>query len=364
MPKISFFVLSRRNWRPDVLAPQILCPASGYLFMSRSFYPVSESWNICFTNQITAMENNRELVIETSHLSFGFSKNKSVLYDINLRIPKGAIYGFLGPNGAGKTTMIRILLNLLKPVSGSVRVFGKPVSEAPITLFSRIGALIETPSLYDHLTGFDNLRITANMRGIEKDRVLEVLDVVKLGPDAATRVKNYSLGMKQRLGLAIALLSSPDLLILDEPTNGLDPNGIIEIRELLSDLSQRHHVTILISSHLLSEIEKLVSHIGILRQGSMLFQGSVKELHQISQEQSMIEIDTDCNDLALNLLLENHLSARQGKEFLEVRFLDNYQLSVIVTLLVSADLAIYRIQIIESSLEQTFLSFINQTRLS
>lgn len=310
------------------------------------------------------MENNRELVIETSHVSFSFSKSKSVLYDINLKIPKGAIYGFLGPNGAGKTTMIRILLNLLKPVRGSVRVFGKPVSEAPITVFSRIGALIETPSLYDHLTGFDNLRITANTRGVEKNRILELLDIVKLGPDAGTRVKNYSLGMKQRLGLAIALLSSPDLLILDEPTNGLDPNGIIEIRELLRDLSQSHQVTILISSHLLSEIEKLVSHIGILSRGHMLFQGSVKELHQMSQEQSVIEIDTDCNDLALKLLLENKLPVRQGKEFLEVRFQDNDQLSVIANLLVAGGLTIYRIQIIESSLEQTFLSFINQNPLS
>lgn len=310
------------------------------------------------------MENNRELVIETSHVSFSFSKSKSVLYDINLKIPKGAIYGFLGPNGAGKTTMIRILLNLLKPVRGSIRVFGKPVSEAPITVFSRIGALIETPSLYDHLTGFDNLRITANTRGVEKNRILELLDIVKLGPDAGTRVKNYSLGMKQRLGLAIALLSSPDLLILDEPTNGLDPNGIIEIRELLRDLSQSHQVTILISSHLLSEIEKLVSHIGILSRGHMLFQGSVKELHQMSQEQSVIEIDTDCNDLALKLLLENKLPVRQGKEFLEVRFQDNDQLSVIANLLVAGGLTIYRIQIIESSLEQTFLSFINQNPLS
>lgn len=167
--------------------------------------------------------------------------------------------------------------------------------------------------------------------------------------------------MKQRLGLAIALLPAPDLLILDEPTNGLDPKGIIEIRALLLLLSQQHGVTILISSHLLAEIEKLVSHVGILDHGKMLFQGSFKKLQQIREESSIIEIDTDQNPKALKLLLENNHGVNQGKEFLEVRFLNTSQLSVIINLLVTAGLAIYRMQLIESSLEQTFLSIINKT---
>lgn len=304
------------------------------------------------------MQNTEELIVETSQVSFGFLKNKNVLHDINLKIPKGSIYGFLGPNGAGKTTAIRVILNLLQPGSGSVKLFGKKMSEEPVSLFSRIGALIETPSLYEHLTGLDNLQITANIRNIPKSRVIEVLEIVGLSWDAGIHVKKYSLGMKQRLGLAIALLPSPELLILDEPTNGLDPNGIIEIRELLLHLCKDHGVTILISSHLLSEIEKLVSHIGILNHGEMVFQGSFKKLQQIREEKTLIEIDTDQNGRAFDLLCENNHRVVQGKKYLEVKFLDIYQVSSIANLLVSAGLSIYRIQLVESSLEQTFLSLI------
>ncbi|GLU51089.1 ABC transporter ATP-binding protein [Dyadobacter frigoris] len=307
------------------------------------------------------MQNTEELIIETSHVSFGFSKGQNALNDVNLQIPKGAIYGFLGPNGAGKTTTIRILLNLLKPSNGYVNLFGKRVTGTSNNLFSRIGSLIETPSLYEHLTGLDNLLITANIRNIPKSRVTEVLEIVGLSSYGGMHVKKYSLGMKQRLGLAIALLPSPDLLILDEPTNGLDPTGIIEIRELLLLLCKERGVTILISSHLLAEIEKLVSHVGILNQGKMLFQGSFKNLQQIREEKSIIEIDTDQNDRAINLLLENNHPVSQGKEFLEVKFLNICQLSAITSLLVIAGLAIYRMQLIESSLEQTFLSIINKT---
>ena len=312
----------------------------------------------------TDMQNTGQYIIETNHVSFGFSKGQNVLHDVNLQIPKGAIYGFLGANGAGKTTTIRILLNLLKPGTGSVKLFGQQVSGRSNRLFSKIGSLIETPSLYEHLTGLDNLLITANIRNIPKSRVLEVLKTVGLISDRETHVKKYSLGMKQRLGLAIALLPEPDLLILDEPTNGLDPNGIIEIRELLLLLSKEHGVTILISSHLLAEIEKLVSHVGILNYGKILFQGSLKKLQQIREEKSIIEIDTDRNNQALILLSENNHFVNQGKEFLEVRYLDTCQLSAITQLLVSAGLAIYRMQLVESSLEQIFLSIINKSEIT
>jgi ABC-2 type transport system ATP-binding protein len=242
-----------------------------------------------------------------------------------------------------------------------VRLFGKRITDEPVSLFSKIGTLIETPSLYEHLTGLDNLQITANIRNIPKSRALETLEIVGLSSDAGVHVKRYSLGMKQRLGLAVALLPSPELLVLDEPTNGLDPNGIIEIRELLLLLSKEHGVTILISSHLLSEIEKLVSHIGILNQGKMLFQGSFKKLQQIREEKSIIEIDTDQNRFALDLLLQNNHHVDQGENFLEVKFVNINQVSSIAKLLISAGVSIYRLQLLESSLEQTFLSFINET---
>ncbi|CAG4997528.1 Bacitracin transport ATP-binding protein BcrA [Dyadobacter sp. CECT 9275] len=310
------------------------------------------------------MQNKKEYIIETSNLSFGYSKGQNILSDVNLKIAEGAIYGFLGPNGAGKTTSIRLILNLLTPVTGSVRLFGQQVARSSNSIFSKIGALIETPSLYEHLTGRDNLLITANIRNIPRSRVLQVLKTVGLSSDGERHVRKYSLGMKQRLGLAIALLPEPDLLILDEPTNGLDPNGMIEIRELLSSLSKEQGVTLLISSHLLTEIERLVSHVGILNHGKLLFQGSFKELQQIREEKAVIELDTNLNKQAISLLMENNYSVRQGKEYLEVKFLGIRDLSFITHLLVKAGLDIYRMQVIESSLEQIFLSFINQSEPS
>jgi len=309
------------------------------------------------------MQNSNELVIETDHLSFGFTRAKPVVHGINLQIPKGAIYGFLGPNGAGKTTTIRLLLKLLNPSEGTVRIFGQFIGRHRKPILSRIGALIETPSLYEHLTGFENLWVTAGLRNITKSRVMEVLEIVRLGPEAGKRVHSYSLGMKQRLGLALALLSSPDLLILDEPANGLDPSGIIEIRELLLDLNANHGVTILVSSHLLPEVEKLVSHIGIIDHGEMLFQGPVKELQQISLGKALIELDTNENSRALEILLENNHPARQGREFLEVQYLGKQQLGIVITMLVTAGLHVSRAQLIECTLEQTFLSLIKTRQL-
>ena len=217
------------------------------------------------------MQNKEKLIIETTHLSFGFSKDKTVLHDINLQIHQGAIYGFLGPNGAGKTTTIRLLLGLLTPNSGSIKLFGKSMPDNSLEIFNNIGAMIEIPSLYEHLTGFDNLEITSKIKDIPIKRIGEVLEIVKLTNAAKTKVKEYSMGMKQRLGLALALLSEPQLLILDEPTNGLDPQGMIETRELLQKLNEEFGITILVSSHLLSEIEKLVNHLGIINNGKLVF---------------------------------------------------------------------------------------------
>lgn len=309
------------------------------------------------------MIDKNEFAIKTSDLSFGFSKDRPVVKELNMQIPKGSIYGFLGPNGAGKTTTIRLLLDLLPASSGAVKVFGKYLRDQRSLILSRIGALIETPSLYEHLTGLDNLKVTANLRSIRKERIWQVLEMVGLGSEAGKHVHNYSLGMKQRLGLATALLSGLDLLILDEPTNGLDPNGIIEIRELLRELNVKHGVTILVSSHLLSEVERLVSHVGIIGQGKMLFQGSLKELRQISRDKAVIEIDTDDNALALEILLEEHQPVVNAGELLEVQYVDNGHLARLITLLTTAGLRVNRAQLVEGSLEETFLSIIKDDHL-
>lgn len=196
--------------------------------------------------------------IETEQLSFQYSKNEMIINNIDLKVPQSSIYGFLGPNGAGKTTTLKLLLGLLKQNTGSIKIFEQPFENNRIEILKKIGSLIEAPSFYSHLTAIENLRILQRVFQCSKSRIYEVLDIVGLSSVSKKKTINFSFGMKQRLGIAIALLHSPELLILDEPTNGLDPNGIIEIRELLIKLQKENNITILVSSHLLSEVEKIV----------------------------------------------------------------------------------------------------------
>ncbi len=219
-----------------------------------------------------------ELILETNDLSFAFRKDQPILSAIRIGVPKGSIYGFLGPNGAGKTTTMRLLTGLLPQQGSHIRFFGQPLEGQIPALFHRIGSLIETPSLYLHLSGLDNLRLVARMRGLSEKMATPALEWVGLQKAARKRAKQYSLGMKQRLAIAMALLSEPELLMLDEPVNGLDPAGMVEIRELLKELNYQKGITIFISSHLLHEVEKMCSHIGIIHRGQMRFEGPLEQL--------------------------------------------------------------------------------------
>ncbi|MEO8795829.1 MAG: ATP-binding cassette domain-containing protein, partial [Daejeonella sp.] len=203
-----------------------------------------------------------EFIIETRNLSYSFAKQK-VLDDVSLQVPAGSIYGFLGPNGAGKTTTIKILLNLLRSDKNNVLLFGDEINTNRIKILSRIGALVEQPAIYNHLTGKENLYNRAMLLGISKQRIELVQNITGIGQYAGKKAGKYSLGMKQRLGIALALLPDPELLLLDEPTNGLDPNGIIEIRKLLQKLTSEGK-TVFVSSHILSEVEKMATHVGII----------------------------------------------------------------------------------------------------
>src|ERR1700710_705416 len=222
------------------------------------------------------------MVIDTERLTFNFGK-QTVVKSLSLQVPEGSIYGFLGPNGAGKTTTIKLLLNLLKTQAGSVSIFDKELQSNRIEILSQIGSLIEQPAIYLHLSGKENLLNRALLLQIPSKRVDEMLDLVHLTDAAHKKAGQYSLGMKQRLGIALALLSDPKLLILDEPTNGLDPNGIIEVRELLIKLVSEHKKTVFISSHLLAEIERMATHVGIINRGELLFQGSITDLEGMSK---------------------------------------------------------------------------------
>ena len=215
--------------------------------------------------------------IESEGLRKRFGRREAVA-GVDLRVPAGAVYAFLGQNGAGKTTTIRLLLGLLRFTSGRVRVFGRDVARERIAAARGVGSLVETPAIYDRLTGRENLDIQRRMLGaprLEVDRVLEVVDL----QDAAGRMAGgYSLGMRQRLGLARALIGRPRLLVLDEPTNGLDPDGIREMRELLRGLPEQDGITVFMSSHLLNEIEQIATHVGLMHAGRLLAQSTLAEL--------------------------------------------------------------------------------------
>jgi len=232
----------------------------------------------------------QKYLIETRQLTRRFGARLAV-DNLNLQAPEAGVYGFLGPNGAGKTTAIRMLLGLIRADAGEVHLFGAPLVANRRQLMRRVGALVEAPSLYPHLTGRENLEVTRRMLGAPHALIDRALDIIKLTGDAHRRVREYSLGMRQRLGLALALLNSPDLLILDEPTNGLDPAGIHEMRDLLRRLPAEFGVTVFLSSHLLSEVEQIASHIGIIHGGRLLFQGTLSELQDKHRAQLTIGVN-------------------------------------------------------------------------
>lgn len=292
-------------------------------------------------------------ILKTSGLSYHHSKDVQTLHDINLNVEKGNIYGFLGPNGAGKTTTLSLLLGLLKDQQGSIEIFGQHLQLNRIEILKRIGSLIESPSLYGHLTAKENLRVYRDIYGAPEERVSEVLRIVGLEDTGSKTVKKFSLGMKQRLSIALALLPKPELLILDEPSNGLDPGGIIELRELIKTLNKQYGVTILISSHILSEVEKMVSHVGIIYKGRMLFQGTLPELHEFQQKGSRLDIHTSDNEAALNLLKE-YDPEKEGEKF-SIAFQDLKQVASVNRTLTQNNLDVYLLHPKENDLEQLFI---------
>jgi ABC-2 type transport system ATP-binding protein len=292
-------------------------------------------------------------IIKTTGLSYHYSKGVQTLNNINLQVERGSIYGFLGPNGSGKTTTLSLLLGLLNNQKGDIEIFGQHLHANRTDILRKIGSLIETPSLYGHLTAKENLEVYRRVYGATKERISEVLDIVGLSDTGKKTAKKFSLGMKQRLSIALALLPSPDLLVLDEPSNGLDPSGIIELRQLIKKLNKAYGMTILISSHLLAEVEKMVSHVGIIYQGKMLFQGSLPELHLFQQKGSKLLVNTSDNELAIKLLQE-HSPERLG-ENLSLPFEDLKQVASINRTLTNNNLDVYLLHPKENDLEQLFI---------
>lgn len=296
------------------------------------------------------------LCIETSGLHHRFSNGQVAVDQLSMQVPEGSIYGFLGPNGAGKTTTLRLLLGLLKRQEGEVRFFGQSLSDNRVRTLAGIGSMIETPSVYGHLSARDNLKIWTDYFHCPVNRIDEVLEIVGLADTAKKKAHAFSLGMKQRLGIAIALLHKPGVLILDEPTNGLDPTGIIEIRDLLKRLNKEEQITILISSHILAEVEKLVSHVGIINHGKLLFQGTFSDL--LSKEKQGTLLETGNNALAIQLLREKNILAELSGDELLLPVLDQYSRAEIIEFLVSEKVPVYRLEQRGKNLETIFMDMI------
>lgn len=273
---------------------------------------------------------------------------------LNLSVPEGSIYGFLGPNGAGKSTTLKMALGLVHPTSGAVKLFGKEMNAANRRdILRRTGSLIEAPSYYGHLTGKENLEVIRQMKGAPEKDVDEVLRIVRLDGQKDKRAAHYSLGMKQRLGLAGALLGYPKLLILDEPTNGLDPAGIQEMRELILELPERFGMTVVVSSHLLSEIDQIAGHVGIIREGELVFQDSMAALHGRSMHH--LELRTENDPAAARLLRARGIEADIQDGRLTLPVLTDGETAEAVRALVESRVGVLRLEERQKSLEDIFL---------
>ncbi|MEN1935172.1 ABC transporter ATP-binding protein [Paenibacillus sp. 102] len=296
-------------------------------------------------------------ILKTTGLTKKY-RNDYVVHNVDLKIPKGEIYGFLGPNGAGKTTSIRMLLGLIKPTQGNIEIFQQDLAKERLSILSKIGALVENPSYYAHLNAIENLEVYRILRNAPKEKIEEVLQIVGLQHAAKQKVKEYSLGMKQRLGIAIALLGDPQLLILDEPTNGLDPEGIHEIRMLIKQLAKERGITILISSHLLSEIDQMATYVGIIAKGKLIFQDKIGRLRQHAHHS--ITLMTDKPDAAWKLILAKGIPSLQEEEKIILSNVSNETVGEIVKTLVTHNISVFRIEENKKSLEEIFLQLIKE----
>ena len=292
-------------------------------------------------------------IIETHDLCKQYGNALRVAH-LDLDVPEGSVYGFLGPNGAGKSTTLKMILGLVRPTAGSIRVLGKSMdSKNRLAVLRQVGSLIESPSYYGHLTGEENLRIVQTLRGVPEKNIREVLQIVRLDGQRGKKVAHYSLGMKQRLGLAAALLGYPKLLILDEPTNGLDPAGIQEMRELICSLPERFGMTVVVSSHLLSEIDQMADHVAIIRDGELVFQDTLEALHGRSRHH--LALRTTNNAVARAILQEKSVPCQEEEGYLILPILSDELAGQFTRLLGARNLGVIRLEERQKSLEDIFL---------
>ena len=292
------------------------------------------------------------MIVATDNLSKEYDGVYRV-QELDIRIKEGDIYGFLGPNGAGKSTTMKMLLGLVKPTSGTIEIMGKPFNEKNLRdILASVGSLIESPSYYGHLTGRENMEIIRRLLDLPKKNIEEAVHIVRMENQMEKKVKNYSLGMKQRLGIAMALARFPKLLILDEPTNGLDPAGIEEMRELIKRLPKQYGMTVMISSHILSEIDQMATVVGIINQGCLIFQERMSVLDM--QREPQIILRTSDNNHAFQLLKK--ANPQRTTDGLQIGALTDEQTGAVVQCLCSNGISVYRVEEHRESLEDIFLN--------
>ena len=292
------------------------------------------------------------MIVATDNLSKEYDGVYRV-QELDIRIKEDDIYGFLGPNGAGKSTTMKMLLGLVKPTSGTIEIMGKPFNEKNRRdILASVGSLIESPSYYGHLTGRENMEIIRRLLDLPKKNIEEAVHIVRMENQMEKKVKNYSLGMKQRLGIAMALARFPKLLILDEPTNGLDPAGIEEMRELIKMLPKQYGMTVMISSHILSEIDQMATVVGIINQGCLIFQERMSVLDM--QREPQIILRTSDNNHAFQLLKK--ANPQRTTDGLQIGALTDEQTGAVVQCLCSNGISVYRVEEHRESLEDIFLN--------
>ena len=299
-----------------------------------------------------------QTVIETKALCKQYGPHTAVDH-VELHVPQGCVYGFIGPNGAGKSTTMKMLLGLIHPTAGRVRLLGQELTEkSRLPLLRQTGSLIESPAGYLHLTAQENLEIVADLKGVPHKDIGRVLDIVHLTQDRNRRVGQYSLGMKQRLGIAMALLGSPKLLILDEPTNGLDPAGIQEMRALIRNMPAATGATVLISSHLLGEMEQMVEQVGILDHGHILFEGPLTELQRHSRGNVTLRLLDPAK--AAPILRANGLTAHSDSCVVTLPPLQDALLADLVQKLAACGAGVVELTPHTKTLEEIFLSLTSE----
>ncbi|PER26851.1 bacitracin ABC transporter ATP-binding protein [Bacillus cereus] len=297
-------------------------------------------------------------IIRTINLTKMYGNQKSV-DNLNMNVHRGQIYGFIGRNGAGKTTTIRMLLGLIKPTSGRIEIFGEDLARNQKEILRRIGSIVEVPGFYENLTAKENLLINAKIIGLHKKNAIEeVLEIVGLQHETKKRVGKYSLGMKQRLGIARSLLNYPELLILDEPTNGLDPIGIKEMRKLIKSLAIEKNITILISSHILAEVEQLVDHMGIIHEGNLLEEVALDTLRKTNRQYLEFQVNND-NKAAMLLESQFHISDYEVLNEGNIRIYSHFgQQGKINKTFVQNDIEVLKVMMSESKLEDYFTKLV------